>query len=84
MSQEFADLCIKFEKWEEGEKCGDELSGHLYQLPGRGGNKTFKVCNMYTESVIRGAVPLAKPSANRKRGCSGDRERVEGGKKMKV
>ena len=49
-----------------------------------GGRKTFKVCNMYTESVIRGAVPLAKPSANRKRGCSGDRERAEGGTKMKV
>ena len=50
----------------------------------RGGRKTFKIHNMSTESVIRGRAPLAKPSANRKRGCSGDRERAEGGKKMKV
>ena len=33
---------------------------------------------MSTESLIRGAVPLAKQSANRKGGCSGDREKGRG------
>ena len=62
------------------------LNGTSFGPNDRAGDrrKVQRSNNIYSKSVIRGALPLASPTANRKRVCSENRVRADGAKKMKV